>query len=73
MGTATIHFPNGQQVDVPFEKDTLLVELLPVIAKLHPLTKLRLYTDEYVFVISQQDQKRLKVAFFPLPNVAALG
>lgn len=57
--TATIRFPNGQQVGVPFDDSTTLRELLPLVAKLHPLTKLRLHTDEYIFVISAQDQKRL--------------
>eukprot|EP01039_Chlorochromonas_danica_P000097 gene97-104_t len=59
---ATIRFPNGQQVEVPFDKDTTLQQLLSLVPKLHPLTKLRLYTDEYVFTISQQDQRRLQYA-----------
>lgn len=60
METATIRFPNGATVDVPFEADTTLSALLPLIAKLFPLTKLRLYTDEYVFSLSQPDFKRLQ-------------
>ncbi len=54
-----IRFPNGQDVNLPFTKDTTFRDLLPLIAKSH---KLRLYTDEYIFVISQQDQKHLKVS-----------
>lgn len=61
--TVTIRFPNGQQVSVPVDENTTLRDLLPLITKLHPLTKLRLYTDEYIFVISSQDQKRLQVSY----------
>ena len=45
------------------EDDTTFRELLPMIAKTH---RIRLITDEYVFVLNQKDQTRLKLMS---PNV----
>lgn len=64
-GYVDIRFPNGHDINLLFQKDTTFRDLLPIIAKTH---KLRLYTDEYIFVISQQDQKHLKVNFHPFPT-----
>lgn len=45
-------------VPINFTDTTTLRDILPIIADKH---KLRLYTDEYIFAISTEQQKKLKV------------
>lgn len=54
----TIKFPNGHEMMLPYDADSTLRSLLPVIAETH---KLRLHSDEYVFTMPVADMKRLKV------------
>ena len=51
-------FPGGAQVIVTYESKTTLLDLLP---KINKQRRLRLYTDEYIFVVTTSDQKALKV------------
>ncbi len=54
----TIKFPDGSHVTVEHAEEATLRDLLPMLAKTQ---KLRLYTDEFEFTISPQDQKLLSV------------
>ena len=51
-------FPGGAQVVVSYESKSTLLDLLP---KINKQRRLRLYTDEYIFLVSAADQKALKV------------
>lgn len=54
-----IKFPNSSEfIDVPYDANETLKSLLPKLAKYY---KLRLYTDEFIFIVSNQDQEDLKV------------
>jgi hypothetical protein len=55
-----ILFPDGVQVLVPYSDDTLLIDLLPKIARRRAL---RLYTNEYEFHVGPADQKLLMVSY----------
>jgi hypothetical protein len=55
----TIRFPDGRSLAIEHHEDASLKELLPLIAKHY---RIRLYTDEYEFLISAQDQKLLSVS-----------
>lgn len=54
----TIRLPKGQEISIPITADSTFHDLLPIIAKAH---KLRIYTDEYSFVMSTSDMKRCKL------------
>lgn len=45
-------------MNIPINQETTFRDLLPIIAKAH---KLRIYTDEYVFVLSNTDMKHFKL------------
>jgi hypothetical protein len=53
-----IMIPNAQPCTVRIDEFTTLGDLLPRIARTH---KLRLFSDEYAFAISPEDQSRLKI------------
>lgn len=56
--SVTIRFPDGKAMTVEHGEEATLRDLLPSIAKQH---RIRIYTDEYEFLISTQDQKMLSV------------
>jgi len=58
--TVVVLFPDGAQVVVTYESKTTLLDLLP---KINKQRRLRLYTDEYIFVVTTADQKALKVLY----------
>lgn len=60
-----IIFPNGIEVEIPYNKDDRMIDLLPLIAKTH---RIRLYRNEYIFVMSEQDQARLML-MSPVTNL----
>lgn len=63
-----IIFPDGIEVEIGYNKEHTMLDLLPLIAKTH---RIRLYRNEYVFVMSEQDQARLML-MSPLVNLHAI-
>lgn len=58
--TLTVYIPHVGPMYVPLlDGVTTLRDLLPIINKKH---RLRLYTDQYEFIISQDEKERLKLA-----------
>lgn len=57
----TIRFPAGHQISLPHDQETTLRQLLPLLAESQ---KIKLHTDEFEFVISNQDQRALFVSHF---------
>jgi len=53
-----VNIPHVGTVKLGFDDDMILKDLLPYICRKH---RLRLYTDEYSFIVSPEEQARLKL------------
>lgn len=58
VSIATIIFPSGLDIQVPYEAGMTLKDILVIASASN---KLRPYTDEYYFTVSAADQKKLKL------------
>eukprot|EP01041_Mallomonas_annulata_P001891 gene1891-3666_t len=58
VNTVMVSLPNAGHVKLRVEETTTVRDLLPLIANKH---RLRLYTDEYEFVMPNKDQIRLRL------------
>lgn len=69
----TVYIPHVGPMYIPMSDEVVtLRDLLPIINKKH---RLRLYTDQYEFIVSQEEKERLKLAVptFDLDTVIAVS
>jgi len=70
-----LNAPKIKDFDLPFNSDMTMRDLLPEIAK-HFKDKINLYTDQFSFVISSEDQSKLKLMSTIVnldSNIASIG